>query len=285
MPTSGASSETADYRTRSHDVNRTGLSHFFAAALPLIAFVSVSACNKDQPPTQTPQQPYVAGYQGQPGAYPQQPGYTPQPGYTAQPGYAPQPTTPQPGYTPGYAPQPTTPQPATPQPGAQPSAQPGIPGFPFPIPGAPAAGGASGGTAAGGTAQPLDPSLASAATIPLATLGNQHAPGMAKEGNPVAGNFQAGQTLESTFTLQPGKCYTLVAQGVGITQLDLEIQYVTPVPGLAPTAGKSSTRGAQAVVGSGNGCIRPMSPFQAQAKFIVKATSGAGLAVAQLYSK
>ena len=94
-----------------------------------------------------------------------------------------------------------------------------------------------------------------------------------------------GQTLEGAFTFQPGKCYTLIGTGVGITQLDLEIQYVTPVPGLAPSVGKSSTKGAQASIGSGNNCLRPISPIAAQAKFIIKATSGAGVAAAQLYSK
>lgn len=157
-------------------------------------------------------------------------------------------------------------------------------GLPFPIPGmggAPAAGGG----AAGGSAQPLDPNLAVVATTPLGMLANSQAPGMAKDGPTVAGNFQTGQTLEGSFTFQPGKCYTLVAQGVGITQLDLEMQYVTPVPGLSPTISKSSSKGPQATIGAGNNCLKPMSPFPAQAKFIVKASAGAGMAAAQLYSK
>jgi hypothetical protein len=141
------------------------------------------------------------------------------------------------------------------------------------------------GAATGGTAQPADPAIATMAVPGLAGYAAQQAPGMAKDGNAVAGGFQTGQTLEGSFMFQPGKCYTLVAQGVGITQLDLEMQYVTPIPGLAPMAGKSSTRGSQAVIGGGNNCLRPISPFPAQAKFIVKATSGAGVAVAQLYSK
>jgi len=116
-------------------------------------------------------------------------------------------------------------------------------------------------------------------------MASSQAPGMQKDGAPIAGNFQAGQTLESTFTFQPGKCYTLLATGVGITQLDLEMQYVTPVPGLSPQVGKSSTRGSQASIGAGNNCLKPLSPFPAQAKYIVKATAGAGVASAQLFSK
>lgn len=221
------------------------------------------------------QQPPPGQWQGQPGQpqpqpgqpYPQQPGAQPQPG---QP--YPQPGQPQP--------QPGQPQPA---PGGSAQPQGPIPGLPA-IPGFPAPGGGGGGGAAGGTAQPLDPNLAGAAAVPLAVYGNQMAPGMTKEGPPVAGNFQTGQTLEGSFSFQPGKCYTLVAQGAGVTQVDLEIQYVTPLPGLSPSAGKSSTRGAQAHIGGGN-CIRPMSPIAAQAKYIVRAGAGAGVIVAQLYVK
>jgi hypothetical protein len=108
---------------------------------------------------------------------------------------------------------------------------------------------------------------------------------MNKEGGPVAGNFQAGQSLESGFTFQPGKCYTLVAQGAGPTQIEVEMQYVTPIPGLAPSIGKSSQKGAQASIGGKANCLRPLSPMAAQAKYIVRSVSGAGLIAAQLYSK
>ena len=108
---------------------------------------------------------------------------------------------------------------------------------------------------------------------------------MAKDGPIVAGNFQAGQTLEGSFTFQPGKCYTLVAQGAGTTPVGLEMQYVTPIPGLAPSIGKSSQSGAQASIGGKANCLRPISPFPAQAKFIVTAKAGAGVIAAQLFSK
>ena len=108
---------------------------------------------------------------------------------------------------------------------------------------------------------------------------------MTKEGAPIAGNFQAGQTLESTFTFTPGKCYTLLAQGAGVTDVGLEMQYVTPLPGLNPSVGKSAQKGTQASIGGKGNCLKPLSPFAAPAKFIVTARSGAGVAAAQLYSK
>jgi hypothetical protein len=261
---------------------RTGLS--LSVAVVLVAAVGAAACgSKDQPPAQQPQ-PYAGqpgAYPQQPGAYPQQPGAYPQqqPGAypQQQPGAAPQPGFPQ--QQPGSAPQPgTAPQPGQPAPAGS-GGFPGIPGFPAPAP----SGG--GGGASGGTAQALDPNVAALAVGPLGLFANTEAPGMAKDGPIVAGNFQAGQTLEGTFTFQPGKCYTLVAQGAGPTSIGLEMQYVTPLPGLAPSIGKSSQGGAQASIGGKANCLRPISPFPAQAKFIVTSKAGAGLIAAQLVSK
>ena len=237
-------------------MTRTGLS---LSLVVLVAGVTVgtSACgSKDPPPAQQPgAYGAQAGYPQQPGAYPQQPGaYPQQPGQPAQPGQ------------PGAAPSGTSPFP-------------GIPGFPAPAPGG------GGGGASGGSAQALDPNLAALAVGPLTLFANSEAPGMAKDGPIVAGNFQTGQTLEGTFTFQPGKCYTLVAQGAGITSIGLEMQYVTPLPGLAPSIGRSSQSGAQASIGGKANCLRPISPFPAQAKFIVTAKAGAGVGAAQLFSK
>lgn len=245
-------------------MNRIGLLSLLAVST---AMTVIAGCSKDQPPAQQPQ-----AYQGQ---YPQQPGAYPQQGYPQQPGAYPQQPGAYPQQQPGY------PQPAPAQPGQQPTAQPSG-GLQFPgLPGqAPASGGAS-----GGTAQQIDANLAQLAVAPLTIFANTEAPGMAKEGATVAGNFQEGQTLESQFTFQPGKCYTVVAVGAGVQELDLEMQYVTPIPGLSPSIGKDSQSGAQASIGGKGNCLKPLSPIPTNAKFIVRATKGAGVAAAQLYVK
>ena len=245
-------------------MNRTGLLSLLAVST---AMTVLAGCSKDPPPPQQPQA-YQGQYPQQPGAYPQQPGaYPQQPGaYPQQPGAYPQ--------QPGAYPQ----QPA-PQPGTDPAAQPGglqIPGLP---------GQAAPAGAAGGTAQVIDPNLAQLAVAPLTMFANSEAPGMAKEGATLAGNFQEGQTLEGTFTFQPGKCYTVLAVGAGIQEVDVEMQYVTPIPGLAPSIGKDSQKGTQASIGGKGNCLKPISPFPANAKYIVRATKGAGVAAAQLYVK
>lgn len=255
---------------------RTGLLSLLAVTSTMSIF---AGCSKDPPPAQQPQA-YNGQYpQQQTGAYPQQQtGAYPQQQTGAypqqQPGtYPQQQTGAYPQQQPGAYPQQ--------QPGTQPTAAPSATGFQFPgLPGQqPASSGAS------GTAQVIDPNLAALAVGPLTLFANSEAPGMTKEGATVAANFQEGQTLESSFTFQPGKCYTVVAVGAGIQEIDIEMQYVTPIPGLNPSIGKDTQKGAQASIGGKGNCLKPLSPIPANAKFIVRASKGAGLAAAQLYSK
>jgi hypothetical protein len=173
-----------------------------------------------------------------------------------------------------------------------PSAPPGTPGAcppatgptPPPAGNPPAAGG-------GGTCTPVDANAAAAASGILGTVGNTEAPGASKEGNTFAGNCQAGQTLEQTFTMQPGKCYTIVGTSMGITQLDASVSLVSLIPNVpgmqvGQGKGKSGMAGSQVVVGSKGNCLKlTMSPIQVQAKVTVTATAGGGLAAAQIFVK
>ncbi|NUP07161.1 MAG: hypothetical protein HOW73_13990 [Polyangiaceae bacterium] len=230
---------------------------------------------------------YAPGY-GQPG-YGQpgygQPGYG-QPGY-GQPGYGQPPYgQPQPGQPQQPQPQPGQPQP---QPGQPQQQQPGVGGFPFPIPGWPGAGGTGGTGTTQGTAKPaqqIDPSLATVATVPLMQLQLQHAPGMAKEGPVLAGNFQEGQSLEQSVQLMPNKCYTIIGTGAGIQELDIQLVLLTPLPGQSPTLAQDNAQGgATSVVAGGGNCFRWQAPFGANAKWVMTSTRGSGVAAGQLYVK
>lgn len=228
------------------------------SATVAITALALTACGKDEPPPNT-------AY-GASSAYP---------GGPAAPGAYPQPGAPQPG-APGAYPQPgapgTEPAPGQPAPG-------GIPGFPMPG-AAPAAGG-------GGTAQAIDPNLAQLAVGPMMMYANSEAPGMQKEGGLAAANFSTGQTLEGSFTIAPGKCYTLVAAGAGVTSIDLEMFIVTPIPGLPPGSfAKNSSKGAQTSIGGKANCVKlALSPIPVNAKWVATAKGGAGLVAVQLYSK
>lgn len=136
----------------------------------------------------------------------------------------------------------------------------------------------------GGTAQAFDAQLASMTSMPLALYAQTEAPGMTKQGEPVAGTFKTGDTLEGQFAFEPGKCYTLVAEGYGVTELDIALDYVTFVPGVNLHIADDTQKGSRASIGGGKGkCLKPLSPFQTSARFTLKARTGAGTAAAQLF--
>ena len=141
-------------------------------------------------------------------------------------------------------------------------------------------------TSGGGSATPISPMAASAATPVLQAMAANDARGMNPEGGAFAGQFQQGQILEQTFQATPGKCYTVVGVGLGITQLDISIQTMPPVAGLpAVTVAQSNTSGANATVGGGGNCVKYPLPVGGPFKVVLKATGGSGIAVAQLFSK
>jgi hypothetical protein len=130
------------------------------------------------------------------------------------------------------------------------------------------------------------------ATNALAGTAATNAPGMSKEGATLAGNFQTGQTLTMQFTIAPGKCYTVIAAGIGPQPMQVDVAaQATPPPPLPPTqftqaAGKPTASGSQAVMGGGTNCIKlALSPIAVPAQYTVTVSKGAGMVAAQLYSK
>lgn len=165
--------------------------------------------------------------------------------------------------------------PGTPNPGT-----PTNPGTPNP--GTPTQPAASG----GGSATPIAPAAAAAATPVLQAMAANEVKGMQPDGGAFAGQFQQGQTLEQPFNIQPGKCYSVVGVGIGITQLDIQIQTVAAIPGMPPvTLAQSSGSGPNATLGGGGNCFKNPLPVGGPAKVVVKATGGAGIALAQIFSK
>jgi len=135
-----------------------------------------------------------------------------------------------------------------------------------------------------GPATPLDPNLAGVATAPLLGFAQQEAPGMARDGATVAGNFREGQTLEQPFQMLPNKCYTVLAVGAGVTQIDLAIVAVTPLPQASGVLAQATGGNSASLRGRGN-CFRWDLPVGIHAKYVIRATRGQGLVAGQLYSK
>jgi len=168
-----------------------------------------------------------------------------------------------PTYPPTYAPPPT----AAPVPTAPATAAPG------PMTGT-------------GPATPIAPMLAAPVQPILVSMGQNEAQGAQPDGSPFAGQFAAGQTLEQVINIKGNGCYTVVAASLGIQQLDIAL-VIQPAPQLqAITVMQSSGAGPNATLGGkATGCWRNPTPFAGQGKVILRATSGQGLAAAQVFSK
>ena len=245
------------------------------------------------------QQPYQQQPYGQQ-PYPQQPGYQqpgyqqpyPQQPYPQQPGYQqPAPTYPQPTTTYPQQPAPTTPQPTTVDPNT-PAPAPTLPGgfpWPFPMPGATTTPGTTTtpttGQPSSGAATAIDPNFASVATVPLMAFAQQEAPGMAREGGVAAGNFKEGQILEQPIQIMPNKCYTVLAVGAGVQEVDISLVAVTPIPQASGVLAQDQGSGASSSLGGRGNCFKWSFPVGINAKYVIKATRGQGVIASQLYSK
>lgn len=135
-------------------------------------------------------------------------------------------------------------------------------------------------------AQPATPIEMSMVTPLITALASNEVQGMQAEGGAFGGSFLAGQVIERPFTLQPGRCYSVVAVGLpGLEELDAEI-VAQPGASLPDTVVAVDQRsGSQAIVGGGGQCFTHLAPAAVPAKIVIRATRGAGLAGAQLYVK
>ncbi len=228
----------------------------------LISGGALVACGGSEP---EPNNQFQAGNQMQQGQYPQ--GQYPQGQYPQ--GQYPQGQYPQQQYPQGQYPQQQQPQGQYPQ-QPMPSAT-AVPGLPPVAP-------------AGSPAQALDPAMAAPAQLVMDQLAQTDAPGAKPLGSPMVGMFQAGQQLESTITMQPGKCYTVIAAAVpgGISELNVQLAAAIPP---FPVIAQDQTTGPQAVVGKTPNCYKWALPFAGQTKVITTAAAGQGVAAVQVYEK
>jgi hypothetical protein len=113
------------------------------------------------------------------------------------------------------------------------------------------------------------------------------APGMTKEGPMMAGNFQQGQTLEQAVQLTPNKCYTVLAVGAGVQEVDLVLVAAPPFPPNMPPQqlARDSGTGAYASLGGKGNCYKWPYQIPVQGKYIVTAAQGQGIIASQLYTK
>lgn len=153
--------------------------------------------------------------------------------------------------------------------------------------GAPAQGGTAGAAGTPGTTQKLDPTAGAAIKPILDQVAKAETqPGAVAVGETLVGNFATGGSLDVPLQLNPNKCYTVVAVGLPpVTDVNVQITLVTPLPGMNPVLAIDQESGPQAVLGKKAGCYRWAFGMSAPAKVVVQVPGGSGLVVAQAYEK
>lgn len=106
---------------------------------------------------------------------------------------------------------------------------------------------------------------------------------MSKEGRGVTGNLRQGETLVRSFQLTPGRCYTALAVGVGVVEIDASLVLASPLPGLPPVLAYDTTTGPTASLGGKGRCYKWSAPLPTPAKLVITARTGTGFAAGQLY--
>jgi hypothetical protein len=147
------------------------------------------------------------------------------------------------------------------------------------------------------TSTPCDPVQSLAMTTMFQGRAAGEAPGMQPEGPAACSVVAEGQAASSeTFLLQPGRCYTVLAQGMpNVTEVDVQLESDLTGGGAVNPALASILRGPPLLIGTQTGvqdaagvkqaCYQWAFPFPLAAKVVVRARSGSGPVAAQAYSK
>ena len=91
--------------------------------------------------------------------------------------------------------------------------------------------------------------------------------------------------MEQPVQMLPNKCYTVLAVGAGVAEVDIQLIALTPMPGMSPTLAQDNGQGTSASLGGKGNCFKWGWPVGINAKAVVKATRGSGIIAAQVYSK
>lgn len=122
------------------------------------------------------------------------------------------------------------------------------------------------------------------------------APKMQLEGTPVCGVVPEGQTVTGqTFMLQPGYCYTVMAQALPtVTEVDVQLELDLAGGGMPPALAALNLKpmlavdpdsGPSAAIGAKQNCYSVPFPIPAAVRVVVKARQGSGPVAAQVYSR
>jgi hypothetical protein len=124
--------------------------------------------------------------------------------------------------------------------------------------------------------------MADPAEAGLRAAAAKYAPGMSTDGQVAKGNLSEGGHIDFVVNMDPSKCYTIVAYGAGVVDLDVNL--------LAPPlynflAGQDGMAGPTAVIGAAPKPMCPIIPMAVPYKIDLHAKKGGGQVAAQLFSK
>jgi hypothetical protein len=118
----------------------------------------------------------------------------------------------------------------------------------------------------------------------IVALAAKDAPGMTSEGTAGHETLQPGGHYNMIVTMQPGRCYTIIAMSAPLQVSELDVRlYMLPLnveAGHSPPTDKNP-----AVLGKGNNKTCPISPIAVPYKIDVAARKGAGRVAVGVFSK
>jgi hypothetical protein len=132
----------------------------------------------------------------------------------------------------------------------------------------------------------IEPALAQAAQAVLNEVAKTEAPAGAKAvGMPSVNLLGPGQVSETTLSMAPGKCYTVIAVGLPpVNEINLQLFPATTLPGMPPLA-EDQMVGPRAVVGKTPNCFKWPLPVAAPARVVTTVVTGQGLVATQVYEQ
>lgn len=112
----------------------------------------------------------------------------------------------------------------------------------------------------------------------------QVAKGARADGDLMSASLQENGHAQASFTLQPGRCYTVIGfGGFGVFDYQLNITTAPPLP--PQVLAQSASGNNQPVIGANDQCIRNPSPLPMQITVDMHVIKGQGMVGAQVYSK
>ena len=109
----------------------------------------------------------------------------------------------------------------------------------------------------------------------------KYAPGMSPEGQVAKGTLAEGGHIGFVVNMDPSKCYTIVAFGAGVA--DLDVNLLAP-PLYNMLAGQDGMAGPTAIIGAAPKPMCPMIPMSFPYKVDLFAKKGGGQVAAQMLS-